>query len=241
VIVHGGAFGSGEDEHYLIGPMLDGAKENMQAIGKGEDYFLGKTFTADSNYHSPTNLRECDKAHLDAYVPDKRFRNRDPRFEHGKARRRRKRKRFSLDDFHYDEKTDQYRCPNGKTLRFNTRRAVVDGVIYRRYLADREECETCELKVKCLQGKNITGRLLSVPVGSLPSHLSKVMAAKIDTERGRKVYDQRAGIVEPVFANIRFQKSMDRFTLRGKIKVNIQWLLYCMVHNIEKIANYGFT
>jgi len=22
---------------------------------------------------------------------------------------------------------------------------------------------------------------------------------------------------------------------------NIQWLLYCMVHNIEKIANYGFA
>ena len=34
---------------------------------------------------------------------------------------------------------------------------------------------------------------------------------------------------------------MDRFTLRGKIKVNIQWLLYCMVHNIGKIANYGYT
>ena len=46
-------------------------------------------------------------------------------------------------------------------------------------------------------------------------------------------------IVEPVFANIRVQKRMDRFTLRGKIKVNIQWMLYCMVHNIEKIINYA--
>ena len=33
---------------------------------------------------------------------------------------------------------------------------------------------------------------------------------------------------------------MDRLSLRGKIKVNIQWLLYCMVHNIEKVANYGY-
>ena len=93
----------------------------------------------------------------------------------------------------------------------------------------------------CHKGENRKGRCLHVPVDILPGHLSKVMAAKIDTERGRKIYDQRAGIVEPVFANIRFQKSMDRFTLRGKIKVNIQWLLYCMVHNIEKVANYGFT
>jgi hypothetical protein len=32
---------------------------------------------------------------------------------------------------------------------------------------------------------------------------------------------------------------MDRFTLRGQIKVNIQWMLYCLVHNIEKITNFG--
>jgi hypothetical protein len=31
-------------------------------------------------------------------------------------------------------------------------------------------------------------------------------------------------------------KGLKRFTLRGKDKVNAQWLLYCMVHNIEKIA-----
>jgi IS5 family transposase len=65
------------------------------------------------------------------------------------------------------------------------------------------------------------------------------MAAKMDTERGRELYPHRMKIVEPVFANIRTQKRLDRFTLRGKIKVNIQWLLYCMVHNIEKIANCG--
>ena len=27
--------------------------------------------------------------------------------------------------------------------------------------------------------------------------------------------------------------------MRGKIKVNIQWLLYCMIHNLEKTVNYG--
>jgi hypothetical protein len=27
--------------------------------------------------------------------------------------------------------------------------------------------------------------------------------------------------------------------LRSKIKVNIQWMLYCMIHNIGKIVNYG--
>ena len=65
-----------------------------------------------------------------------------------------------------------------------------------------------------------------------------MMEAKVDSEKGRKIYPQRLAIVEPVFANITTQKRMDRFTLRSKIKVDIQWMLYCMVHNIEKILNY---
>ena len=83
------------------------------------------------------------------------------------------------------------------------------------------------------------------PVGSVPGNLSKAMAAKIDSEEGRRIYPQRLAIVEPVFANIQTHKGMNRFTLRGKIKVNVQWLLYCMIHNIGKIlrygSNYGFT
>ncbi len=47
--------------------------------------------------------------------------------------------------------------------------------------------------------------------------------------KGRKIYPQRIAIVEPVFANMETHKGMDHFTLRGKVKVNIQWLLYCMI------------
>jgi hypothetical protein len=34
------------------------------------------------------------------------------------------------------------------------------------------------------------------------------------------------GLIEPVFGNIRHALGLDRFTLRGKEKVNIQWKLY---------------
>ena len=65
------------------------------------------------------------------------------------------------------------------------------------------------------------------------------MMNKIDTVLGREIYSLRMGIVEPVFANIRTHKKLNRFTLRGKDKVNIQWLLFCIVHNLGKIAKYG--
>jgi len=95
VIVHAEVFGEAQD-HHLIPPMLDGAKENLEAIGQSEDYFEGKILTADSNYHDPTNLKKCDEEQLDAYIPDKRFRKRDPRFQSEKDQRRRTVERFTL-------------------------------------------------------------------------------------------------------------------------------------------------
>lgn len=65
------------------------------------------------------------------------------------------------------------------------------------------------------------------------------MKLKIDSDQGRHVYSQRLSTVEPVFGNINTNKKLNRFSLRGKAKVNAQWLMYCMVHNIEKIQRYG--
>jgi hypothetical protein len=47
------------------------------------------------------------------------------------------------------------------------------------------------------------------------------------------------GIVEPAFAHIRTHKGMDHFTLRSQAKVNVLWNLYCIVHNIFKIQQFG--
>lgn len=75
--------------------------------------------------------------------------------------------------------------------------------------------------------------------GRVTETLTSRMKTKIDTPEGRALYSRRLGIVEPVFANIAAQKGMNRSTLRGTAKVNIQWKLYCMVHNLEKVARHG--
>jgi Transposase DDE domain len=53
---------------------------------------------------------------------------------------------------------------------------------------------------------------------------------------GLALNGRRIASEAPVFADIRHHKRMSRFTLRGKAKVSTQWQLYCLVHNIEKIA-----
>jgi hypothetical protein len=53
------------------------------------------------------------------------------------------------------------------------------------------------------------------------------------------LYNRRLGTAEPVFGNICSTIGLNRFTLRGKGKVNTQWLLYCAVHNLFKVHRYG--
>ncbi|MBW1862420.1 MAG: transposase [Deltaproteobacteria bacterium] len=126
-------------------------------------------------------------------------------------------------------------------MKRKVKKVIRDGVVYRTYMANEKDCKGCKSRAKCLMRENTNRRTLNVPIGYVSGNLTKEMAQKIDTKEGRNIYHQRIAIVEPVFANIKCMKRLDRFTLRGKIKVNIQWILYCMVHNMEKIANYGFT
>ena len=65
------------------------------------------------------------------------------------------------------------------------------------------------------------------------------MKLRVDSDFGKMVYGHRMSTVEPVFANIGTNKGLRRFGLRGKTKVQGQWQLFCIIHNIEKLANYG--
>jgi hypothetical protein len=138
-----------------------------------------------------------------------------------------------------DKPFDHYICPAGKILNLDVKKHIRDHNIYRRYMADENDCAGCSLTHRCFYRKNTKRRSLDVRIGAASTNFSKAMQNKVDSDKGRKIYPQRFAIVEPVFANIKTQKRLNRFTLRGKIKVNIQWMLYCMVHNIEKIMNFA--
>lgn len=250
VILAAEAFAS--QDHENLEPMLDNAKKNLAAIGKTPDYFEGKELTADSNYHSLESLKVCEKEKVDAYIPDIQFRQRDKRFPAPNAGRRAEQERFkdkkkadaksspfSAADFTYDESRQVYRCPNGKELKCHARNQVNRHRTYDVYQARAEDCATCALRARCLSKSDASRRYLSIQVDTGQPNLIDLMKAKIDSEAGKKIYARRLGIVEPVFANIRVHKHMERFTLRTKRKVDVQWALYALVHNIGKIHVFG--
>lgn len=237
VVVHAEAFGSGH-EHELLIPMIEGAKKNADDIGLGHDYYKGKRIIADTGSFKEENLEYLVSERIDAYIPDQQYRKRDPRFSTMGRHKSQSGKPFAKEDFVYDSACDQFICPAGKVLKYsvNQKLANTEG---RRYISSRSNCKECILRSKCLRSEKTRYRTLYVIEKYFNRNYSDEMRLKIDTIEGREVYSRRMGIVEPVFGNIRCCKNLGRFTLRTKNKVNIQWVLFTVVHNIEKINRYG--
>lgn len=235
IIVHAEPIGQ-INEAPLLPRMVRRGIHALRRAGVELDRLRRGALLADTNYFTEANARFVFTNGIDGYLPDHHFRSRDPRFSDGPRRRRKVQKKFTKEDFVYDGTDDSFRCPAGKRLSFSTH-AVVKGTAGIHYRADAAECGACELSPRCL--KRGAGRRWLV-VGEVPrENYAKAMRHKIDTEEARKMYSRRMGIVEPVFANITATKGMRRFTMRGRSKVRIQWLYFCLVHNIEKLANAG--
>jgi len=249
VIVHAEAFGTGDDSG-LAGDMLIGAEENLHAIGWEAPALKGREISADSGYYSAGNLGVCRDLEVDAYIPDPKFRQRDPRFADAQRHRRSvdkrkerdgRKKYFTPADFRLDDTTGKLICPAGQELYVKNRNFEIKGHRAIAYQAPKSACGNCALRSKCLRNEKTESRQVHVFYEHRPGSLLDAMKKKIDSPEGRAIYGKRLKIVEPVFGNIRVNKGLDRFTLSGVVKVNIQWMLYCLVHNIEKILHFGKT
>jgi len=251
VIVHADAFGVPQ-EHELLKPMVEGARENFQAIGAERDIFEKAKLTADAGFHTEQNMKMLFEEQIDGYVADNRFRKRDPRFataENHRARAKAERQKrlgsehYRPGDFIYDQATQTCICPAGNKLNRNGRHVQIRGYGFVKFRGTKRDCVPCPQRAKCLthpertQTRQVvffTGR-----TADAEESYTQKMKKKIDSPQGRSRYSRRLGIVEPVFGNICSTLGLSRFSLRGKVKVDAQWKLFCIVHNLLKIHRYG--
>ena len=73
--------------------------------------------------------------------------------------------------------------------------------------------------------------------GPLPRGATAVdrMKRKLQTKVGKAVYAARKCVVEPVFGQIKQARGFRQFLLRGKEKVQGEWALLCLTHNILRL------
>ena len=251
VVVTAEAFGTGTEQRVLI-PMVDKTRENFKTLSLSENVFAKTKLTADSGNHSEKNMEEIFDRKIEAYVADPNFRKRDPKFKTVQRYKNRPtdrkgttrgKKYFQPSDFTYDPKKNKLICPAGKELYVrNSTYKNKDGLAGIVYEGRKTDCRVCKLKKKCMRNAKTEHRQVAIFTNKLSDNeesFTNRMIKQFDSELGRHIYSRRMGTVEPVFANIRNALGIKCFTLRGKKKVNIQWNLFCIVHNIGKIAKFG--
>jgi len=250
--VHGGERRGEGQEKRLLKPMLEGIRENLTAVGAKGDPLQKAVLLADNGYHSEENARLVLEQGLDAYLPDTKFRKRDPAYatagRHRRAVDRKKlryrpRSHFGPSEFSYDRKKKTLICPAGKELWLKCRNFLSsDGYRGTAYMGRVKDCQNCALRSKCIRKPHTVARQVVIFHGrdeAAPTTFCQRMMERFDTVRGRFLYSRRMGIVEPVFANICHVHELDHFTLRGRVKVDIQWKLYGIVHNMLKILRFS--
>ena len=247
VIVGAEAYGKG-DERESVGPMIEEIENNFNDSFKEGD--LSKTIVvADTGFNSEAVLKTLDEKGVDAYIPDQKFRQRDPKLKgqekHDRSIKRdgskRKKDYFSLEDYVYNPEKDQYFCPTGEYLYKSGKPFEIKGFLYQRYQGRDSKCRDCSLRKKCIrgEGKHIIKQLAIQIKKIKQTTYTQLMKDKIDTIKGRFVYSRRMGIVEPVFAHICKNMKLDYFSMRGRAKVNTQWKLFAAIHNLKKIFRFA--
>ena len=75
------------------------------------------------------------------------------------------------------------------------------------------------------------------PQGRIPKSLTpkQRMARTLRTKTGRDIYKKRKGQVEPVFGQIKQAGGFRQFAMRGIAKMNAEWQLVCLTHNLLKL------
>lgn len=256
IIIDTQAFGHGQ-EHHTLQPVLETIKKRYQHLRIRQDIYKGKhkvTVTADTGYANEANMQYLHNQKIDAYIPDNQFRSRDPKFAQQKDKygRRHQQQKIGVpsvipsSEFHFDPTQKSCICPAGESLRLQGQLDSGNGKLTLLFEGRILQCRNCALKQECMRkpeqadhGKG-HGRQVSFIARSRPSY-TDWMKQRVDSDKGKQIYSHRMSTVEPVFANITCNKKLKRFSLRGKEKVQGQWQLFCMVHNIEKLMRYGET
>lgn len=242
VIVDAQAHGTPQ-EHDVLLPMIDGVRAHLTAIDEGEAAQKA-TYLADAGYHSERGLESLAAEHIDGYIADGQMRKRDARYADASVHKPpRQAKFFQPKDFTFDRERGTCVCPANQPLKLNSANAIINGRNATVFKGTPATCTDCPLRQQCLRKPAVTPvRQVAFFEGSVASKLPnphcRAMREKIDSAKGRAIYAKRMGLIEPVFAHIQ-QRGLRRFTLRGQRKVDTQWKLFCIVHNVAKLQKYG--
>lgn len=226
-----------DDKHQIVTaievtniPTDVGQLEPMKEQSKANTGQAHNHTAADAGYSCRTEYPRMESdPDTEYYVPDR-------------TKESSKKNPYSKWKFEYVPEQDVFICPNNRPV-YLSRVVEEDGGEY--YVYETDDCSGCPFRNKCLKKSKKNGDVS-------PSHnrtitvypeddLIKKMRSKLDSEAGKKIYQRRMATVEPFHGDVQKNRGFTQFHLRGLEKVNVEYHLLALAHNIRKILLHGLT
>lgn len=200
-----------ENDHGQLPGMVEESESNT---GLSPD-----TSIADTGYSDESTLKWIEDTGHDTLMPSQEHSQESTRTD-----------RFASRFFEHNAERDVMICPEGKELSFKGESRSGSGT-YRRYEANG--CQQCAYYRECVR-RGSSSRRINV---SIVEPTRRQMRQKLRTPEGRRLYNMRQQIIEPVFGRIKANLGFDRFLLKGLKGAKAEAALICMAHNLLKCIN----
>lgn len=203
---------AGNDKAQLI-PALQGTAENIGT--------KVKIALADADYGNFDSFEYMDTNDIEGFVP---YTDMNSTY---------KDQPYRINHFKYNESRDIYTCPAQQVLEYTaTKLKKSTGTHYRHYKT--KACKKCRFKNDCCR-KSQTMRTIEREVRE---PLREQMKARLNDTSGKAMYNRRMHPVEAIFGQLKFNLQYTHFLLRGLSKVNAEFALMCIAHNLRKLAKH---
>ena len=150
---------------------------------------------------------------------------------------------FRSENFPYDPDYDVFTCPAHQSLTYRETPPYrsENGYLSKRRYYECSACETCPLKPQCTQAKG--NRRIQVSftcacgtgAGKLREYRRQARENLL-SEQGIALRKQRCIETESTFGDVKHNMGFRRFQLRGLEKVETEWALVFIAHNMRKLA-----
>ncbi len=196
-------------------PQLEQAEQNLGHLPEGLKVCM------DADYDDPTILKWLEDRKFDAYIPlvNKGGLKRDGNAE------------FSKKFFVYNETSDTFTCPTGKTLPYKSHTVDKRGNIRKNYFSCKA-CWSCPSRPQCA-----ANREMRIITATPYEGVVRRMKAKMELDESKQAYSKRKETSELAYAHIKYNLGFTEFLTRGLKGVKTEWNLACAASNLRRIWN----
>jgi transposase len=185
-----------------------------------------KVVVADAGYGSEENYEYLDGESIEAFVKYNYF--------HKEQKKAFKSDPHRTENLFYNEEQDFFVCPMGQKMSLvgEYKKTNASGYVSTIKKYQAINCKGCPARSRCYKGKGNR----SIEINHKLRRYKLEAKEKLNSEEGLKHRSKRPIEPEAVFGQIKFNKTFNRFKLRGLDGVNLEFGLIAIALNISKMA-----